>query len=86
MLAASSVAAVRARKRLGLPGAAATVAAFGAPAALAWGFGRSKRRDMLLWASQMWAYKDAFEIPSDDKERLRGRTHLDYPIAMPAQA
>jgi membrane-associated phospholipid phosphatase len=30
----------------------------------------------------MWAYKNAFELPYDDEEGLRRRTHLDYPIAL----
>jgi membrane-associated phospholipid phosphatase len=28
----------------------------------------------------MWAYKNAFELPNDDEERLQRRAHLDYPI------
>jgi hypothetical protein len=33
----------------------------------------------------MWAYKNAFEIPHDDEERHRCRTHVDYPIALDAR-
>lgn len=39
-------------------------------------------RDGLVWLAHMWAYKNAFELPNDDQERLRHRAHLDYPIAL----
>jgi membrane-associated phospholipid phosphatase len=39
-------------------------------------------RDGAVWAAQMWAYKNAFEMPADDEPRLRGRAHFDYPIAV----
>ena len=39
-------------------------------------------RDGAVWAAQMWAYKSAFEMPNDDEQRLRGRTHFDYPITV----
>ncbi len=35
--------------------------------------------DVVVWAAQMWAYKNAFELPNDDEERLVRRAHLDYP-------
>jgi membrane-associated phospholipid phosphatase len=76
------VAAVRARKALGLPGAVSTACAYAAVPSLAAGFKRSALRDGLVWAAQMWAYKNAFEMPYDDKQRLRDRTHYDYPIAV----
>ncbi|HKR98635.1 MAG TPA: phosphatase PAP2 family protein [Candidatus Dormibacteraeota bacterium] len=38
-----------------------------------------------MWAAQMWAYKNAFEIPNDDETRLRGRAHFDYPMAIDAR-
>src|SRR5438477_11309729 len=82
---ASSVAMVRMRNRLGLPRAVATVFAFGAAPALAAGFRRSRARDGLVWAAQMWAYKNAFEMPYDDELWLRERTHFDYPIALDAR-
>jgi membrane-associated phospholipid phosphatase len=81
-VAASSVAAVRAREKLGLPRSASTACAFAAVPALAWGFRRSQVRDGLVWAAQMWAYKNAFEIPHDDEEWHLHRTHFAYPIAV----
>lgn len=80
--AASSIAAVRARDRLHLGPAAATVCAFACPVVLATGFRRSRARDALVWLAQMWAYKNAFELPNHDEQRLRRRAHLDYPIAV----
>jgi membrane-associated phospholipid phosphatase len=78
----SCVAAVRARKKLGLPRPVATAWAFGAPVALTCGFRRSRFRDGAVWAAQMWAYKNAFEIPHDAEQRHRQRTRIDYPIAL----
>jgi membrane-associated phospholipid phosphatase len=79
---ASAVAAVRARGRIGLGAAPATGFAFGVPLGIAAGFERSPARDGAVWAAQMWAYKNAFEMPADEKQQLRRRTHFDYPIAV----
>ncbi len=79
---ASSVAVVRSRKKLGLPRALSTACAFVAAPALASGFKRSRVRDGMVWAAQMWGYKAAFEIPHDDEQRHRRRTHFDYPITL----
>jgi membrane-associated phospholipid phosphatase len=80
--AGSSVLAVRARERIGFPAPLATACAFAAPVAIAAGFRRSRLRDAAVWAAQMWAYKNAFELPNDDHEQLRARAHLDYPISV----
>jgi membrane-associated phospholipid phosphatase len=74
--------AVRGRKRIGLGPALATACAFGVPVSIAAGFKRSPVRDGVVWAAQMWAYKNAFEMPADDEDRLRRRAHFDYPIAI----
>jgi hypothetical protein len=81
-VAGALVGAVRARNHIGLGPRAATACAFLCPAAIAAGFRRSRTRDAVVWAAQMWAYKNAFELPNDDTERLRRRAHLDYPIAL----
>lgn len=81
-LGTASVAAVRGRKRMGLGAGPATACAFAAPLIIAAGFGRSRRRDAAVWAAQMWAYKNAFEMPADCERRLRRRAHFDYPIAV----
>jgi membrane-associated phospholipid phosphatase len=75
-------ATVRSRTKLGLSEALATACAFAIPPTLAAGFRRSPRRDGLVWATQMWAYKTAFEMPNDDEQRLRDRVHIDYAIAI----
>ena len=76
------MAIVRGRQKIGLPGPIATACAFSAAPALAAGFKRTPVRDGAVWAAQMWAYKSAFEMPNDDEQRLRGRTHFDYPITV----
>src|SRR5438477_11529910 len=81
-VAGSSVLAVRARKRLGLPALFTTASAYVTPVAIAAGFRRSRIRDAAGWAAHMWAYKNAFELPNDDHERLQARAHFDYPIAV----
>jgi membrane-associated phospholipid phosphatase len=58
------------------------VVAFTTPLVVAKGFPRSGCRDAIVWAAQMWAYKNLFELPNDDPDRLRGRAHFDYPIAV----
>jgi membrane-associated phospholipid phosphatase len=83
--AGAAVAVVRSRKRIGLPPAGATVCGFAAPVALAAGFKRSPVRDAAVWAAQMWAYKNAFEMPNDRTSELRRRVHVDYPIAADAR-
>jgi membrane-associated phospholipid phosphatase len=80
LLSATLVVAVRQRGRIGLPSPVATACAFAAPLTVATGFRRSRIRDAAVWAAQMWAYKNAFEMPNDHSERLRSRAHLDYPI------
>src|SRR5690242_12548741 len=80
--AVSAAATVRARKRIGLGSGSATACAFGLPLSVAAGFERSPVRDAAVWAAQMWAYKNAFEMPADDEQRLRRRAHYDYPIAV----
>jgi membrane-associated phospholipid phosphatase len=59
-----------------------TAVAFAAPVALADGFRRSRIRDAAVWGAQMWAYKNAFELPHDDEQRHLRRTRVDYPIAI----
>jgi membrane-associated phospholipid phosphatase len=80
--AGASVVAVRKREQLGLAPLVASLSAYACPAALAVGFKRSRARDCGLWMAQMWAYKNAFELPNDREQRLRRRAHFDYPIAI----
>jgi membrane-associated phospholipid phosphatase len=84
-VSSGSAAIVRGRERRGLPRAISTACAFAAVPSLAFGFRRSRVRDGLVWAAQMWAYKNAFEMPHDDEAAQRRRTHFDYPVALDAR-
>jgi membrane-associated phospholipid phosphatase len=76
--AAAAVPLLRRRLRIPTPVTVAAVAA--APLALAVLQPRSKRRDVALFALQMWAFTVAHELPYDDPERLRARLRARYPI------
>jgi membrane-associated phospholipid phosphatase len=78
IVGAFAVPILRRRLRIPAPATVATVAA--APLALAVLYPRSKRRDVALFALQMWAFTVAHELPYDDPERLRARLRARYPI------
>jgi membrane-associated phospholipid phosphatase len=68
------------RRRLRIPAGATVAACAAGPLALAVLQPRSKRRDVALFALQMWAFTVAHELPYDDPERLRARLRTRYPI------
>lgn len=68
------------RKRLRLPAGVTVAAVAAGPLGLAVLQPRSKRRDVALYALQMWAFTVAHELPFDDPERLRRRLKTRYPI------
>jgi membrane-associated phospholipid phosphatase len=68
------------RKRLRVPAAVTIAAASSGPLALAVLKRRSRSRDVVLFALQMWAFAVVHELPYDDPERLRERLHATYPI------
>jgi membrane-associated phospholipid phosphatase len=70
------------RRRLGVPGPVTIAVCAGGPLALSVLMPRSKKRDVVLFALQMWAFTMVHEIPSDDPERLRRRLRAGYPIAI----
>ncbi len=70
------------RRRLRVPPAVTVAACAGGPLALAVLYPRSKKRDVALFAMQMWAFTMAHEIPYDDPEALRHRLRSRYPIAV----
>ena len=76
------VAAPVLRRRVKLPPAGVLGAAALAPVALSVAAPRSRARDAAVCALQMWAYIAAYELPNDDAERLAGRVHVGYPIAI----
>ncbi len=68
------------RRRLRIPPPVTVAACAGGPLALAVLYPRSKKRDVALYAMQMWAFIMAHEIPYDDPEALRSRLRSRYPI------
>jgi membrane-associated phospholipid phosphatase len=68
------------RRRLRIPPPLTVAACAGGPLALAVLYPRSKKRDVALYAMQMWGFIMAHEIPFDDPERLRARLRSRYPI------
>lgn len=68
------------RKRLRIPPPVTVAAVAAGPPALAVLQPRSKRRDIALFALQMWAFTVAHELPYDDPDRLRQRLRTRYPI------
>lgn len=70
------------RKRLRIPAPVTVAAVAAAPLALAVLQPRTKRRDVALFALQMWAFTVAHELPYDDPERLRARLRSRYPIVV----
>jgi membrane-associated phospholipid phosphatase len=70
------------RRRLRIPAEVTIAACAAGPLALAVLQPRSKRRDVALFALQMWAFTVVHEMPYDDPERLRERLRTRYPIAV----
>jgi membrane-associated phospholipid phosphatase len=68
------------RRRFGVHPAVTTAAAAAGPFALAVLRPRTRRRDVALYALQMWAFTVIHELPYDDPERLRRRLRVRYPI------
>jgi membrane-associated phospholipid phosphatase len=68
------------RRRLRIPASVTVAACAAGPLGLAVLHPRSKRRDVALFAMQMWAFTVAHELPYDDPEKLRARLHTRYPI------
>jgi membrane-associated phospholipid phosphatase len=77
---AAAVAVPLLRRRLRIPAPATVAACAGGPLALAVLFPRTKKRDVALYAMQMWAFIMVHEIPYDDPERLRARLRSRYPV------
>jgi membrane-associated phospholipid phosphatase len=79
---AVAVAAPLVRKRLRIPPPVTVGALAAGPLALAVLYPRSKKRDVALYALQMWGFIMAHEIPFDDPEGLRARLRSRYPIVV----
>src|SRR4051794_5171798 len=79
---AAAVAVPLLRRRLRAPAPATIAACAAGPLALAVLYPRSRKRDVALFAMQMWAFTMVHELPYDDPEKLRRRLRARYPIAI----
>jgi len=77
---AVGVAAPLVRRRLKLKPPAVIAAAASTPFALTALLPRSRKRDFLVCALQMWAYLAAYKMPADDTEKLERRVKVAYPV------
>jgi hypothetical protein len=68
------------RKRARIPAPVTIAACASGPLAVAVLRPRSARRDVVIFAMQMWAFIMVHELPFDDPERLRARLRARYPI------
>jgi hypothetical protein len=76
------VAVPLARRRLRIPPPVVTASAAAAPIALSVVVPRSRSRDVVVCALQMWAYIATYQMPHDDPEALEERVNVDYPVAI----
>ncbi|HEV7614770.1 MAG TPA: phosphatase PAP2 family protein [Solirubrobacterales bacterium] len=79
-LVGAAVAVPLLRRRLRIPAPVTIAACASGPLALAVLYPRSKKRDVALYALQMWGFIMVHEMPYDDPERLRARLRSRYPI------
>jgi membrane-associated phospholipid phosphatase len=77
---AASVAVPLLRHRRRVPTELTVAATVAGPLAMAVLWPRSKKRDAVLFAQQMWAFTIVHELPYDDPESLRARMRSRYPI------
>lgn len=77
---AAAVAVPLLRRRLRVPAPVTVAACAAGPLAVAVLYPRSRKRDVALYAMQMWAFTMVHELPYDDPERLRERLRTRYPI------
>jgi len=68
------------RRRARIPAPATIVACAAGPLGLAVLHPRSRKRDVAMYALQMWAFTMVHELPFDDPEALRARLKIRYPI------
>ena len=68
------------RKRARIPAPVTVAACAGGPLGLAILYPRSHKRDVAMYALQMWAFTMVHELPYDNADRLRARLQIRYPI------
>jgi len=79
---AAAIAVPLLRRRARVPAPATIAACAAGPLALAVLHPRSGKRDVGLFALQMWAFTMVHEIPYDDPAALRARLRSRYPIVL----
>jgi membrane-associated phospholipid phosphatase len=79
---AGAIAVPLMRRRLKVPAPLTLAAVAAGPLSVAVLRPRTARRDVALFALQMWAFAMAHELPYDDPEALRRRLRIRYPIAL----
>jgi membrane-associated phospholipid phosphatase len=79
---ASAVAVPLSRRRLRTPAPVTIAACAAGPLAVAVLRPRTRKRDVAIYALQMWAFTMVHELPYDDPERLRRRLRVRYPIVV----
>jgi membrane-associated phospholipid phosphatase len=79
---ASAVAVPVLRRRLRAPAAVTVAACAAGPLAVAVLRPRTHKRDVAIFAMQMWAFTMAHELPYDRPERLSRRLRVRYPIVV----
>jgi membrane-associated phospholipid phosphatase len=68
------------RHRARVPAPVTVAACAGGPLGLAVLYPRSHKRDVAMYALQMWAFTMVHELPYDNADRLRARLQIRYPI------
>jgi len=68
------------RKRAHVPAPVTIAACAGGPLGLAVLWPRSRKRDVAMYALQMWGFTMVHELPYDDPDGLRARLKIRYPI------
>jgi membrane-associated phospholipid phosphatase len=68
------------RRRARIPAPVTVAACAGGPLGLAVLYPRSHKRDVAMYALQMWAFTMIHELPYDNPDRLRARLQVHYPI------
>jgi membrane-associated phospholipid phosphatase len=76
----ASVAVPLLRRRRPVPISLTVAAVASGPLAIAVLKPRTRLRDALIFASQMWAFTMVHELPYDEPEKLRARLKVRYPI------
>jgi membrane-associated phospholipid phosphatase len=81
-LAAAAVGALAplVRRRLRLPRPVTSVLVWQAPLAISLAVPRTRARDVVVYALQMWAYLAHYELPNDTPDELAARVRVGYPI------